>query len=163
MENKIAISVVLPCLNEEETIGICVEKAFALFEKLGVSGEVIVSDNGSTDGSIKIAQEKGARVAYAPEKGYGNAYLKGLSESKAEYIIMADADNTYDILEAWKLIERLKRGSEFVIGSRFRGNILPGAMPWPNRYIGNPILTGILNIFFNSNTSDAHSGFRAIT
>ena len=161
--DAIEVSVVFPCLNEQESIGGCIQKAFSVIKESGLSGEVIVSDNGSTDNSIEIARSLGAKVVQQPEKGYGNAYLKGFAEAKGAFVVMADSDSTYDISEMGALIEKLKSGYDMVIGSRFKGKILKGAMPWPNRYIGNPILTGFLNIFFNSKVSDAHSGFRAMT
>jgi glycosyltransferase involved in cell wall biosynthesis len=153
----------MPCLNEEETIGECVRKALLGIERTGLPGEVVVSDNGSTDRSIEIARELGARVVHAPERGYGNAYLSGFAAARGKYIVMGDSDNTYDFSEIKQLIEKLREGNEYVLGSRFAGTILPGAMPWANRYIGNPILTGLLNVLFGLKSSDAHSGFRAFT
>jgi glycosyltransferase involved in cell wall biosynthesis len=156
------ISVVLPCLNEEETIGTCVHKASQALRDLGLRGEVVVCDNGSTDASARLAQTAGAKVVFQPQRGYGNAYLKGLEAARARYIVMADADDSYDLSQLGLLIEKLRQGFDLVIGSRFKGKILPGAMSWSHRYIGNPILTGTLNLFFKARISDAHSGFRAI-
>jgi len=157
------VSVVMPCLNEEKTIGICIKKAFATFRDEGIDGEVIVVDNGSTDNSAQIARDSGAKVVYQPIRGYGSAYLHGLEEAKGKYIIMADADNTYDLQEIGKFLIPLRQGYEFCLGSRFRGKILPGAMPWLHRYIGNPLLTWILNLFFHAKISDVHCGMRAIS
>lgn len=159
----IEVSVVMPCLNEEHTIGICVEKAFQTFRAHGLEGEVVVSDNGSTDRSVKIAEEKGARVVHQPEKGYGNAYHKGIQEAKGRFIVMGDSDNTYDFSDILKFIELLRNGYDLVMGTRLKGKILPGAMPWTHRHIGNPMLTGMLNRFFHTGVSDAHCGMRAFT
>jgi glycosyltransferase involved in cell wall biosynthesis len=159
----IVVSVVMPCLNEEETIGECVRKALIGIERTGLPGEVVVSDNGSTDRSIEIATELGARVVHAPERGYGNAYLSGFAAARGKYLVMGDSDDTYDFSEIKQLIDKLREGNEYVLGSRFAGTILPGAMPWANRHIGNPILTGLLNVLFGLKSSDAHSGFRAFT
>jgi len=161
MSKEIEVSVVLPCLNEEKTIGICIEKALRVFKEQKINGEVIVVDNGSTDNSAKIARENGARVIKESKKGYGRAYQSGFSEAKGRYIMMADSDNTYDLLEMPKLLEPLRKNeAELVIGSRFKGRILPDAMTFSHKYIGNPVLTGILNVFFHSKISDAHSGMR---
>lgn len=157
------ISVVMPCLNEEKTIGICIKKAFDYFKNEGIEGEVIVVDNGSTDNSINIAKSLGAKVLYQPVRGYGSAYLMGLEEAKGKYIIMADADDTYDLQEIGKFLIPLRQEYEFCIGSRFKGKILAGAMPWLHQYIGNPILTWILNLFFHAKISDPHCGMRAVT
>lgn len=160
---EIVISVVMPCLNEEETIGACVEKALEGIRRSGLPGEVIVADNGSTDRSVEIATVLGARVIHQPHKGYGNAYRAGFDAARGKYIVMGDSDNTYDFTEIPAFVEKLREGNEYVLGSRFAGTILPGAMPWANRYIGNPILTGLLNFLFGLKSSDAHSGFRAFT
>ena len=162
-ENNIEVSVVMPCLNEEEAVGICVQKAKKALDKLNIRGEIIVVDNGSTDNSVQIAQNEGAKVILESEKGYGNAYLRGFKEAKGDIIIMGDADDTYDFSHIDKFISQIQQGYDFIIGSRFKGKIRKGAMPWPNRYIGNPILTGILRFFFKINITDAHSGMRAFT
>ncbi len=153
----------MPCLNEKDTIGPCVERALAALAAEGIAGEVIVADNGSTDGSIAIAQSLGARVVSEAERGYGAAYMTGISAARGRYILIGDSDNTYDFSDLPRLIEPLSQGYDLVLGSRFRGTILPGAMPWANRYIGNPILTGLLNRMFKLQISDAHSGLRAFT
>jgi glycosyltransferase involved in cell wall biosynthesis len=159
----IVVSVVMPCLNEEETIGQCVAKALEGIRKTGLPGEVVVSDNGSTDRSIEIASELGARVIHTPERGYGSAYRAGFQAARGKYIVMGDSDDTYDFTQIDLFIEKLREGNEYVLGSRFEGNILPGAMPWLHRYIGNPVLTGLLNFMFGLKSSDAHSGMRAFT
>src|SRR5580658_3920415 len=157
------ISVVMPCLDEEARVGICVAKAFDGISRSGLRGEVIVSDNGSTDNSVAVAEAAGARVVHQPRRGYGNAYLKGFSEARGRYIVMGDSDDTYDFSVLDKLVEPLTTGADYVLGSRFGGEIKKGAMTFSHRYIGNPILTRILNRFFGLRSSDAHSGMRAFT
>jgi glycosyltransferase involved in cell wall biosynthesis len=162
--DPVEISVVMPCLNEAESVGICVRKALQGMKRSGMRGEVIVSDNGSTDGSPVIAAEAGARVVRQPLRGYGNAYLKGFSEARGRYIVMGDSDDTYDFTVLDQLVQPLANGeADYVLGSRFGGEIMKGAMSWSHRYIGNPILTGVLNVFFGLKSSDAHSGMRAFT
>lgn len=157
------VSIVMPCLNEEKSVGICVSKALKVLRENKIKGEVVVADNGSTDNSVKIAAKAGARVVFQHEKGYGNAYKKGFSEAKGKYIISADSDNTYDFLEAPKFLAELRKGYDFVIGTRLKGNIHRGAMPWLHRYIGNPLLSGVLNILFHTKISDSHCGMRGFT
>jgi glycosyltransferase involved in cell wall biosynthesis len=158
------ISVVMPCLNEERSVGICVERALEGIRRTNLTGEVIVCDNGSTDDSVAVAAAAGARVVRQPERGYGNAYRRGFEAARGRYVVMGDSDLSYDFSQLHRLVESLQTGGyDYVLGSRFAGEILPGAMPWSHRYIGNPVLTGILNRFFNLKTSDAHSGMRAFT
>ena len=162
-ENSVEVSVVIPSLNEEKTIGVCIKKIKKVFEKYNIIGEIIVADN-STDKTPEIARSLGAKVVTPDRRGYGYAYLYGFRFTKGKYIVIGDADNTYDFLEMPKLLEPLKKGeADLVIGSRFKGKILDGAMPWLHRYIGNPVLTWFLNFFFKACVSDAHSGFRAFT
>jgi len=156
------VSIVIPCLNEENSIGIVVEKAKRAIAMMGVSGEVIVADNGSTDRSVEIALSKGARVVHVPQKGYGNALRGGIEAARGRIIVIGDADDSYDFLEAPKLVAKIKEGYDLVVGSRFKGRILPGAMPWTSK-IGNPIMTFTLNLLFKVNTSDSQSGMRAFT
>jgi glycosyltransferase involved in cell wall biosynthesis len=156
------VSVVLPCLDEEAAIGTVVDHAWDGIESSGRAGEVIVVDNGSTDASAEIAREHGARVVDEPTRGYGAAYLTGLGAARGEYVVMADADGTYPVDRLAPFVTRLELGDDLVIGSRFEGEIHRGAMPWANRYIGNPILTGLLNLLFGVKVSDAHCGMRAI-
>lgn len=163
MSEGLEVSVVIPCLNEEETIGECIKKALTGFEKAGITGEVVVVDNGSTDRSKEIAESLGARVVREEKKGYGNALRRGFEEARGEYILMGDADNTYDFGEVGKFIVPLREGYDLVMGSRLKGNILPGAMPWANRWIGNPILSGMLRFLFKTSISDSHCGMRAFT
>jgi glycosyltransferase involved in cell wall biosynthesis len=160
--NALEVSIVIPCLNEENSIGIVVEKAKRAIEMMGVSGEVIVADNGSTDRSVEIALSKGARVVHVAQKGYGNALRGGIEAARGRIIVIGDADDSYDFLEAPKLVAKIKEGYDLVVGSRFKGRILPGAMPWTSK-IGNPIMTFTLNLLFKVNTSDSQSGMRAFT
>ncbi len=163
MENNLEVSVVLPCLNEEETVGICINKIKDIFSREGISGEIIVVDNGSTDRSKQICESQGARVFSEQVRGYGAAYLRGLKEVRAKYIIIADSDNTYDFYDIPKFLECLRKGSDFVMGSRFKGKMQKGAMSWTHRYIGNPILSGLTRLFFWTRLSDIHCGMRAFT
>jgi len=156
------ISIVMPSMNEEKTIGICIKKSLAVIDNYNYEGEIIVVDN-STDRTAEIAESMGA-IVIKSVKGYGNAYIAGLSRSEGDYIAIMDADNTYDILELPKFFDLLISGdADFVIGSRFKGNIKKGAMPLLHKYIGNPLLTWLLNLLFKSRISDAHCGMRAFT
>jgi hypothetical protein len=156
------ISVVIPCLNEEEAVGRVVDQALEGIHRSGRPGEVIVVDNGSADRSAEIAAEHGAWVIEEPRRGYGSAYLAGLAEARGEYVVMGDADETYPLQELAPFVDRLEEGDDLVIGSRFEGKIHGDAMPFLNRFVGNPILTGMLNILFGVKVSDAHCGMRAI-
>jgi glycosyltransferase involved in cell wall biosynthesis len=155
------VSVVIPCLNEEENVTSCVRGAIDALESGGLSGEVIVVDNDSDDRSAELAAAAGARVIVEPRRGYGSAYLAGFAAARGTYIVMADADLTYDFGEIPSFIRELQSGAELVMGNRM-GNIKPGAMPWLHRYIGNPLLTGLLNLFFRTGVRDAHCGMRAL-
>jgi hypothetical protein len=155
------LSVVIPCLNEAGTVGDCVLRAQAVLDAHGIQGEVIVADNGSTDGSPELAATAGATVVHEPERGYGSAYLAGLGAAKSEYIFMVDADLTYDFEEIPRFLSELEDGADMVVGDRMK-NIHPGAMPWHHRYIGNPLLSGFLNLLFKTGVSDAHCGMRAV-
>lgn len=155
------ISVILPALNEETTIGICIGKIQQIFRSMGIRGEVIVSDS-STDATPEIAQSMGAIIVHPEHRGYGYAYLEAFRHARGRYIVIGDADNTYDFLELPLLIRKLDEGADLVIGSRFKGKILDGAMIPLHRYIGNPLLTWVLNKVFGTDFSDTHSGFRAI-
>jgi hypothetical protein len=157
------VSVVMPCLNEEATVGACVRQALAAMARSGLSGEVVVADNGSTDASAEVAAAAGACVVAAPARGYGAAYSAGLAAAHGRYLVLGDADGTYDFAAVPDFVRLLRDGNDLVLGSRFAGRILPGAMPWLHRYVGNPVLTGILGVFFGRRVSDAHCGMRAIT
>ncbi len=161
--DEVEISFVLPCLNESATLAACIQQARQVILKLGLPGEIVVADNGSDDGSQAIARSCGARVIDVPIRGYGAALIYGCQAASGKYIIMADTDGSYDLHEAIPMLERLRKGYDLVVGSRLKGRIMPGAMPWKNRYIGNPGLTGVLNIFFHSGLSDAHCGLRAFS
>jgi glycosyltransferase involved in cell wall biosynthesis len=160
--HALEISVVIPCLNEESAIAEVVGWAWEGIERSGRTGEVLVVDNGSTDRSVELATEAGARVVHESRRGYGSAYLRGLAEARGRYVFMGDADGTYDFRDLNPFLEQLDAGKEFVLGSRYRGHIHEGAMPWLHRRIGNPILTRILNLFFGLKVSDAYCGLRAI-
>ncbi len=157
------VSVVMPCLNEAATVGSCVRKALSTLEELGIAGEVIVADNGSTDGSKEIARSAGARVVPVGRKGYGAAYLGGIPEANGRYIIIGDSDDTYDFTDLERFITPLREGYDMVIGNRLKGEIEPGAMPWANRHIGNPFLSTFLNLIYKTQIGDAHCGMRSFT
>ncbi len=152
---------VIPCLNEEENIEQCVRTALGVLRDAGIDGEVVVADNASEDASAELAAAAGARVVHEPRRGYGSAYLAGFAAARGRYLVMADADLTYDFREIPRFVEHLEAGAELVMGDRM-DNIHPGAMPWLHRYVGNPILTGVLNVFFRTGVSDAHCGMRAL-
>lgn len=154
------LSVVMPCLNEAETVATCVRKAVGCLEEHGIEGEVIVADNGSTDGSQKLATDAGARVVPIEDKGYGNALLGGIRAARGEYVIMGDADDSYDFTALMPFVEKLREGYELVMGNRFAGGIAPGAMPPLHRYLGNPVLSFIGRLFFRSQAGDFHCGLR---
>jgi glycosyltransferase involved in cell wall biosynthesis len=155
------VSVVIPCLNEAENIEACVTTALDVLRGNGLDGEVLVVDNASEDNSAALAAAAGARVVSEPRRGYGSAYLAGFAAARGRYIVMADADLTYDFKEIPRFVAELEGGAELVMGDRM-DNIQPGAMPWLHRYIGNPILTGLLNLFFRTGVKDAHCGMRAL-
>jgi glycosyltransferase involved in cell wall biosynthesis len=160
---SIDVSVVIPCLDEADTIGICVRKARDAMARGGFAGEVIVVDNGSTDRSAQLAAAEGAVVVHERRRGYGNAYRAGFSAARGRFIVMGDGDDTYDFDLVDRFIEPLASGADLVMGSRLKGQIHKGAMPALHRYVGNPLLTGILNLFYGSGVSDAHCGMRAFT
>jgi glycosyltransferase involved in cell wall biosynthesis len=157
------VSVVIPCLNEANSLGICVGKAIEAFRAAGLRGEVVVADNGSTDGSIEIAEKLGARVVAVPQRGYGAALRAGIAAARGAFIIMGDADDSYDFSEVPRFVEKWRQGYEVVMGNRFRGEIKPGAMPWHHKYIGNPALSSVLNLFFHAGIGDSHCGMRGFT
>ena len=163
----IGVSIVMPCLNEVDCLPNCIanaQQALAIMaEKFGLSGEIVIADNGSTDGSQRLAEKLGARVVPVAARGYGAALSGGFTGAYGRYLIMGDADGSYDFRDAVAMVEKLVAGAEFCMGSRFKGGIAPGAMPWKNRYIGNPVLTGVLNLLFHSGIDDAHCGLRALT
>lgn len=156
----------MPCLNERESLHHCIANAFAALaeirRRLGLNGEVLIADNGSTDGSQALAEGLGAKVVPVIRRGYGAALIGGFNAANGRFLVMGDADGSYDFMDCVAMVERLSKGADLCMGSRFLGAIKPGAMPWKNRYIGNPALTGILNLFFGSGIDDAHCGLRAI-
>src|SRR5215212_5494065 len=155
------VSVVIPCLNEAENIVQCVTRALEVLEEHGISGEVVVADNGSEDDSAPLAEAAGATVVHEPRRGYGRAYLAGFAAARGDYIVMVDADLTYDFREIPHFVAELDAGGELVMGNRME-NIEPGAMPWLNRYIGNPVLSGFLKMLYRTKVRDAHCGMRAV-
>ena len=161
--NQVELSIVLPCLDEELTVGNCVKQAVSFLKDNNVNGEVIVADNGSTDGSIDIAETNGARVARIAQKGYGSALAGGFKAAKGKFIIMADSDESYDLVNLLPFMEKLRQGYDLVMGNRFKGGIKTGAMPWHHRYIGNPILSFVGQLFFRTPAKDFHCGIRGFT
>lgn len=162
--SDVVVSVVIPCLNEADGVGICVEKARRALVELGVGGEIIVVDNGSSDDSPRIAARAGARVVHERRRGYGAACRRGFSEARGRYLVMGDADDSYDFRDIVRFIGPLEGGGvDMVLGARFKGTILPGAMPWSHRWIGNPILSGMLRLMFKARISDSHCGMRSLT
>lgn len=158
----VIVSVILPALNEEHTIGECIRKIQTVFRNNDINGEIIIADS-STDRTAEIAQSLGATVIHPEKPGYGNAYLAGFAHAKGRFIVIGDADDTYDFSDIPRLLAPLEAGADFVVGSRFKGTIKPGAMSPLHRYIGNPLLTWMINVIFGTDFSDTHSGFRAIT
>jgi hypothetical protein len=156
----IELSIVLPCLNEAETVAVCVRKALKEMEAIGVTGEVILADNGSTDGSPQLASEAGARVVHVPERGYGAAIRGGIQAARGRYVLMADADDSYELDNLMPFVEKLRDGYELVMGNRFRGGIEPGAMPFLHK-LGNPVLSCFGRWFFKTPINDFHCGIRA--
>ncbi len=155
------LTILMPCLDEAETIGACIKRARQLLEENGVDGEILISDNGSTDGSREIALALGARVVQCPARGYGAALMFGIENAGGEFILMGDSDDSYHFDEAMPMVERLRAGYDVCMGTRLKGRIMPGAMPRLNRYLGNPVLTALGRIFFDITASDFHCGMRA--
>ncbi|HEX7852535.1 MAG TPA: glycosyltransferase family 2 protein [Sphingobium sp.] len=166
-DSEVGLSIVIPCLNERDSLPHCIAQASRAIESVtnrcGLMGEIVVADNGSTDGSQALAENLGARVVPVIRRGYGAALIAGCEAARGQYLLMGDADGSYDFMEGVAMIERLMDGADLCIGSRFEGGIAPGAMPWKNRYIGNPALTGTLNLLFGTKIGDAHCGLRAIS
>ena len=166
MSQPVELTILMPCLNEAETIARCIEKAKRGIERAGVPGEILIADNGSTDGSQAIAEKLGARVIAVKEKGYGNALRGGIAAANGKYILMGDADDSYDFSEADRFVKKFQEGYDLVMGCRLPiggGTILPGAMPWKNRWLGNPVLSFIGRLFFKCPAHDFHAGLRAFT
>ncbi|MBW2385547.1 MAG: glycosyltransferase family 2 protein [Deltaproteobacteria bacterium] len=162
VEQEIEVSIVLPCLNEEATLALCVRAAKAALAGAGISGEIVVADNGSTDGSREIAKAEGARVVEVAAKGYGNALFHGFTEAKGRYLVHLDADMSYEFGHIPLFVEELRKGADLVMGSRIRGNIDRGAMPILHRYLGTPVLTTLANFFFHCGITDINCGMRGL-
>lgn len=160
---ELEISIVIPCLNEARSIGACVRAALSALGNLGVSGEVVVADNGSTDGSVNIAREQGARVVHAEVKGVGSATRKGIEEARGQFIIFGDADGSHDFREIGRFVDKWRNGCQFVIGDRLNGEIKPGAMIWSHRHLGTPLLSALVNLFFGVRVADINCGMRGIS
>ncbi len=160
MTDDLELSVVMPCLDEERTVGKCVDKAVRTMRELGIAGEVVVVDNGSTDQSVKTAEQAGARVVSHSLKGYGNALRRGFAEARGRFIIMGDADDSYDFTDLKRFVDHLRSGADLVMGNRFAGEIKPGAMPWLHKHFGNPFLTWFLNVLFRTGVGDVYCGMR---
>jgi glycosyltransferase involved in cell wall biosynthesis len=157
------VSVVIPCLNEERTLGACIDKALGAFKESGITGEVVVADNGSTDASVQVAERRGARVVHAVSKGYGNALRKGIQDARGEFIVLGDADGSHDFSETPRFVAKWREGYEFVVGNRFQGEIKDRAMPWHHKYLGTPFLSALLHLFFGAGVGDINCGMRGIT
>jgi glycosyltransferase involved in cell wall biosynthesis len=160
MTTGVELSILMPCLDEAETIGRCIAKARTFLERHAVVGEIIVADNGSTDGSQAIARARGARVVEIAERGYGNALLGGIHSARGTYVVIGDSDDSYDFSSLEPFLEKLREGYALVMGNRFAGGIAPGAMPALHRYLGNPVLSAIGRVFFGSSCKDFHCGLR---
>jgi glycosyltransferase involved in cell wall biosynthesis len=160
--SELELTILMPCLNEAETVASCVGKARSFLQRTGIEGEVLVADNGSTDGSPELARNAGARVIQVTAKGYGSALLGGLRAARGRFVIMGDADDSYDFSRLDGFVEALRSGDTMVIGHRFRGGILPGAMPWLHRYLGNPVLSFLGRLFFPTRIGDFHCGLRGV-
>ena len=161
--NEIEVSFVMPCLNEADSVAACIEAARACIDVNHLAAEIVIADNGSTDGSQSIALEHGARVVDVPGRGYGSALMGGFDAARGRFLVMADADQSYDFGEAMAMIEAMRNGADLVMGSRFRGHIEPGAMPFLHRWVGNPVLSFLGRVLFKSPISDFHCGLRGIT
>lgn len=160
-EDSVLVSVVMPCLNEESTLEICIDKILNTFRINNTSGEIVVADNGSTDRSCKIAQNCGVRLIQVVQKGYGSALMGGIEAARGKYVLMGDADDSYDFSHLPRFIEKLEEGYDLVMGNRFKGGVEPNAMPFLHKYFGNPVLSMIGRIFFRSSIGDFHCGLRA--
>jgi glycosyltransferase involved in cell wall biosynthesis len=159
----VELSIVMPCLDEAETVATCIGKANGFLTSRGIKGEVVVADNGSSDGSRDIARRLGARVLEVSERGYGNALCAGIASARGRYVIMGDADDSYDFSALDNFVAELRRGVDLVMGNRFRGGVLPGAMPWLHRWLGNPILSALGRLFFRVPVGDFHCGLRGFS
>lgn len=160
-EDRRTLTILMPCLDEEKTIGACIDKARAFLEANGYHGEILIADNGSSDRSASVAESRGARVVHVPDRGYGSALLGGIKAAGGDYIIMGDADGSYDFSDLQTFVDALDQGVDLVMGNRFLGGIEPGAMPFSHRYIGNPMISGIGRRLFHTDIGDFCCGLRA--
>jgi glycosyltransferase involved in cell wall biosynthesis len=160
LDQRVELSVVMPCLNEAATVADCVRQARDALATYGIHGEVVVADNGSTDGSRELAAAAGARVVAVPQRGYGSALLTGIASARGEYVVMGDADGSYDFSAVDRFLAKLRDGNDLVMGNRFRGGVAKGAMPFLHRWLGNPVLSFLGRLFFSSEVGDFHSGLR---
>ena len=160
--DEIELTILMPCLNEAETLPTCIKKARHFLDRAGVTGEVLVADNGSDDGSRDLARALGARTIEVPRRGYGAALIQGIDAARGKYVILGDADDSYDFAKLDDLLAELRGGADLVMGNRFRGGIRPGAMPWLHRYLGNPVLSFVGRLFFGGNIGDFHCGLRGV-
>lgn len=158
---RVELTILMPCLNEAETLAACIRKAKRYLRESRIAGEILVADNGSTDGSQALARRNRARVVRVAEKGYGNALLRGIAAARGRYVIMGDADDSYDFYRLDAFVKELRAGADLVMGNRFQGGIAPGAMPWLHRYLGNPVLSALGRLFFHSRVGDFQCGLRA--
>ena len=163
MADELELTILMPCLNEAETLAACIGKARGFLDRTGIAGEVLIADNGSTDGSQDIARGLGARVVTVPERGYGAALAGGIQAARGRFVIMGDADDSYDFANLDAFIAELRDGADLVMGNRFAGGIEPGAMPWHHRYIGNPVLSAVGRLFFRTPIGDFHCGLRGFS
>jgi glycosyltransferase involved in cell wall biosynthesis len=163
LEEPVELSVVMPCLNEAETLETCIRKAQRALRDANIASEIVIADNGSTDGSVEIAERLGARVVNVRAKGYGNALMGGIAMARGKYVVMGDADDSYDFGHIPRFVEHLRNGADVVMGNRFQGGIEPGAMPFLHKYLGNPILSGVGKLLFKSPVGDFHCGLRAFS
>ena len=159
-QDVLELTILMPCLNEAETLATCIDNAVGFLRRTGISGEVLISDNGSTDGSVEIAKRCGARVVHAQISGYGAALRHGIENAKSQFIIIGDADNSYNFNALDDYVTGLRTGADLVMGNRFKGGIYPGAMPLLHRYLGNPVLSFLGRLFFASKVGDFHCGLR---
>jgi len=163
LADELELTILMPCLNEAETLAACIGKARGFLDRTGIAGEVLIADNGSTDGSQDIARGLGARVVTVPERGYGAALAGGIQAARGRFVIMGDADDSYDFASLDAFIAELRDGADLVMGNRFAGGIEPGAMPWHHRYIGNPVLSAVGRLFFHTPIGDFHCGLRGFS
>ena len=163
MAETLELTILMPCLDEAETLAICIDKAQSFLRRSGVVGEVLIADNGSTDGSQEIAAAHGARIVHASQRGYGAALATGIAEARGRYVIMGDADDSYDFANLDLFVAELRKGADLVMGNRFAGGVAPGAMPWHHRYIGNPVLSFVGRLFFRTPIRDFHCGLRGFS